>query len=772
MDKREYVTATHWGRFRVVVADGVVTSMTPIGDAEPSTIGYSRSFDQFRARVLHPMVRTGYLADRDGSRALRGADTFTPVSWDLALDLVAEELARARDTAGPSAIYGGSYGWASAGRFHHAQSQVHRFLNLAGGYTASSDNYSFAAMARIVPHVLGLSADRHQLGFPTWADIAEHVDLVVAFGGLADKNSQVNPGGVAAHRNRAGRAACRAAGVRFVNVSPSRRDLDEPDAEWFALRPNTDTALMLGLAGEIIRSGRHDEPFLRGACAGFDRLKSYLDGADDGVVKDARWAGRICDLAPSAVSDLARRISERRTLITVSWSIQRGDHGEQPYWAAVALAAIAGQLGHPHRGVALGFGTHHGPGNRQRKLPIAALPQRVAELPPMPSIPVSRITDMLLDPGGEVDFDGKRITYPRIELIYWCGGNPFHHHQDLNRLADAWRRPRTVVVHEAFWTATARHADIVLPATIYLERADFAIGRFESVLSAMQPALAPAGAARDDYAIFAGIARRLGFEEAFTEGRTAPQWVRHLYERSRQSLADVGLSIPGFDEFWAAGEARIPLGDEAVPEHPLTLLRQDPERHPLPTPSGKVELYSETIAAFGYADCPGHPAWLAPREWLGSPISARHPLHLLSPQPSTRLHSQYDHADHSVAAKVAGREPVLINPDDAHARGIRDGDVVRLFNDRGQCLAGARLSADVRPGVVVLATGAWYDPVTPGGLDLHGNPNVLTLDKGTSQLAQGPSSGTALVEVEKYAHTAPPVRAFLPPVTDQSAVDR
>jgi biotin/methionine sulfoxide reductase len=521
---------------------------------------------------------------------------------------------------------------------------------------------------------------------------------------------------------------------------------------------------MLSLALETISAGSHDAPFLARACTGFEQFRAYLAGETDGVIKDADWAAEICDVSPREIRALAQRIWTHRTLITVSWSIQRGDHGEQPYWAAVALAAVTGQLGHPHRGVALGFGTHHSTGNRQRRLPIAALPQRVADVPRTPSIPVARVTDMLLNPGQSVDFDGTRVTYPHIEVVYWCGGNPFHHQQDLNRLAAAWRRPRTVVVHESFWTATARHADIVLPATTFLERSDFAIGRFEAHLAAMQPALVPPGEARDDYDIFTGIARLLGVGEAFTEGRTAEEWVRHLYEVTRRSLADGGMSIPEFEEFWRAGEAEIAIPERPEPDNPLTLLRNDPDHNPLPTPTGRVELYSRTIESFGYADCPAHPSWLEPEEWLGSGKAQRYPLHLLSPQPKNRLHSQYDHADHSDAGKVAGREPVLINPSDAAVRDIANGEVVRLFNDRGQCLAGAVVTTDVRPGVVVLATGAWYDPVTPGGLDRHGNPNVLTLDKGTSRLAQAPSSGTVLVGLERYAGPAPAVQAFVPPV--------
>ncbi|MFD2395751.1 molybdopterin dinucleotide binding domain-containing protein [Prauserella oleivorans] len=222
------------------------------------------------------------------------------------------------------------------------------------------------------------------------------------------------------------------------------------------------------------------------------------------------------------------------------------------------------------------------------------------------------------------------------------------------------------------------------------------------------------------------------------------------------------MDIPGFETFWREGSVELPPRPMNPDGGAFDLLRADPERHPLATPSGKVELFSSTVHGFGYPDCPGLPTWLEPAEWLGSPLAGRFPLHLVSNQPRTRLHSQYDGGDYSQAAKIAGREPLLMHPRDAHARGVRDGDVVRVFNDRGACLAGVRLSESVRPGVVVLATGAWYDPA-PDGLDRHGNPNVLTRDAGTSRLAQGPSSGTTLVEVVPEEGEPPRVQAFDPP---------
>jgi hypothetical protein len=169
--------------------------------------------------------------------------------------------------------------------------------------------------------------------------------------------------------------------------------------------------------------------------------------------------------------------------------------------------------------------------------------------------------------------------------------------------------------------------------------------------------------------------------------------------------------------------------------------RADPEANPLKTPSGKIELFSEKIARFGYDDCPGHAAWLECDEWLGSPRAQRFPLALVA-NTATRLHGQLDLGAYSQASKVNGREPVRIHPSDA-ARGIADGDVVRLWNDRGSCLAGAVLD-DVRLSVVQLRPAPGSTPTTRGrARDVRArNPNLLTRDVGTSRLAQGCSAST------------------------------
>ena len=219
------------------------------------------------------------------------------------------------------------------------------------------------------------------------------------------------------------------------------------------------------------------------------------------------------------------------------------------------------------------------------------------------------------------------------------------------------------------------------------------------------------------------------------------------------------MAVPAFEEFWTAGEARLPVKSD---DHTLfDRFVADPVGRRLNTPSGRIELFSAEIDGFGYDDCPGHPAWLEPQEWLGGPRAERFPLHLIANQPSGRLHGQLDDGRASQATKVAGREPVRVHPVDAAARGIADGDIVRVFNDRGACLAGAVVSDDVRQSVVQLSTGAWFDP--QDGMCVHGNPNVLTRDRGTSRLAQGSTGQHCLVEIERYDADPPPVLAHQPP---------
>lgn len=764
-----YPSASHWGAFSVRVEQGrAVEVLAHRDDPDPSPLlGNIAGAAHHRSRVAGPAIRRGWLESGPGPTSARGREPFVEVEWDEALDRVAAEVDRVRREHGNEAIFGGSYGWSSAGRFHHAQSQVHRFLNSVGGYTRSVGNYSHGASLVLLPHVLGDVEPVLRTG-SSWPSLVEHTELLVAFGGVPIKNAAVSPGGFTIHTARASFEAALRRGMCVASISPQRDDVTgAPDESWYPIIPGTDTAMMLGLAHTLVVNGLVDRQFVQRYCVGYEALETYLLGGVDGVTKDAAWASAICDVPADRIRALAGQMASSRTMLTVTWSLQRTEHGEQPVWAAIALAAMLGQIGLPGCGFGHGYGSMADLGSTAPLMTRPTLPQGRNSVSAF--IPVARIADMLLAPGEAFEFNGGAYTYPDIRLLYWAGGNPFHHHQDLNRLRTAIGRPETVVVHEPYWTASARHADIVLPATIPLERNDIGGGRRDSHLIAMHRALAPYGQARDDFEILRGLADRLGVAQVFDEGRSEWQWLEHLYEQWRTKLGTVGAGLPPFDEFWVKGDVALP-----PPDYDGTLLaefRADPVASPLRTPSGRIELYSATIAEFGYADCPAHPAWLEPAEWLGAPLARRFPLHLISNQPATRLHSQLDVGAVSAASKIHDREPIRLHPADAAARGIANGDVVRVFNDRGACLAGARVSTHLRRGVVQLATGAWFDPADHSGGDTagdtprvglcrHGNPNVLTADRGTSRLAQASTGQHCLVEVERYTGPVPDMRAF------------
>lgn len=750
MQNRDLLTSTHWGTYRVDVEDGRVTALRGFEqDPDPSPIGPGIvDVLEGPARIMAPIVRKSWLEGGPGTETgKRGSDDFVEVSWDDANRLVARELDRVRRSHGNRAIYAGSYGWASAGRFHHAQSQLKRFLNCIGGFTSSKNTYSFAAAEVLVPHILGTFRG-HLDETTSWVSIASDCELFVAFGGVPLKNGQISQGGTGAHVQKDGLLAAHDAGVQFVNVSPLRSDLlDHVAADWLAVRPNTDVALMLGLAHVLITEELHDRAFLDLYTVGFDRFAAYLLGDTDGIPKSPEWAADICQIPADTIHGLALRMARSRTMISTAWALTRQDHGEQPFWAAIALAAMLGQIGLPGTGLGFGYSAVNNSGLDRTPVSYASFPQGQNSIEDF--IPVARLTEMLENPGGQFDYDGKSYEYPDIRLVWWAGGNPFHHHQDLNRLRRAWARPDTIIVNEWCWNPLAQHADIVLPCTTPLERADLALTPKDPYQVVMDQAIAPVGLARDDHDILRGIAAEVGVEEAFTEGRSAEEWQRWIWDISRQQAAEQGVELPDWKTFQRDGWTKVP-----VPTNPTIMMqafRDDPEANPLSTPSGKIEIYSETIADFGYDDCPGHPAWMEPTEWLGR-ADPDH-LHMISNQPRNKLHSQLDHGAVSQANRPKGVEPMTMHPRDAAGRGLIEGQIVKIHNTRGACLAELRISDMIRPGVIQIATGAWL--YSDGDLCCRGNPNVLTRDKGTSRLAQGPVAHSCLVKVESIAGKVP-----------------
>jgi biotin/methionine sulfoxide reductase len=769
-------TSAHWGSYYAEVNNNKLIAMHPYEkDKNPSSIanGIIDAIDD-ELRIKVPHIRKGYLKEirkekldsknyitGKRSREKRGSDKFVPITWEEAFEITAFELKRIKSDHGNKAFFAGSYGWGSSGRFHHPQSQLHRFFNSYGGYTKSVNTYSYAASETIMPHVIGLSYRQFLDTHTDWNNIRDNSEVILMFGGLPLKNSQVNSGGVGKHTTKEYLLSCKKKGIQFINISPMEMEADIiTNSDWIQIRPGTDTALMLAIAFILETESLADKAFLNKYCTGYEIFVKYLKGTSDGKAKTPYWASKITGIPSNKIYDLAKKIVNNRTMITGAWALQRQQYGEQPHWMISVLACMLGQIGLPGGGFGLGYSAENGIGNPVEHHKWPALDQ--FKNPVSTFIPVARTSDMLLNPGDIFSYNGKDIMYPDIKLVYWAGGNPFHHQMDLKKLTKAFKKPDTVIVNEIWWNSLARHADIILPTSTSLERNDISIKHWDQTISPMHKAIDPIGDSKSDYDIFSGIASKLNIEKKFTEGRNEDEWLRYLWNQARDSASKANFNLPEFDKFWKGGfqEVLSPKKQTILMED----FRKDPIKNPLPTPSGKIEIFSQTISDFNYKDCPGHPVWLEQDEWLGSVLTKDYPLQLISGQPANKLHSQLDNGSESLKDKIQGREPIKINPKDALFRDLKNGDIVEVYNKRGKCLAGVIISNEVMKGVVFLPVGAWYDPIEDGSFCVHGNPNVLTKDKGTSSLSQGPSAHSTLVEVKKYLLDLPPINIFTKPI--------
>ncbi|NVO15095.1 MAG: trimethylamine-N-oxide reductase TorA [Rhodoplanes sp.] len=762
------LTATHWGVMRAVVENGRFVKalpfekdphpVLPMIEATPSLV-YSPS------RVQYPMVRKGFLEKGHKSdTAERGTGAFVRVSWDQALDLVARELKRVKAEFGPASFFVGDLGWKSSGRMQNPRAALAALMNLHGGYSAPLGDYSTGAAQAILPRVLG----NMEVYAPqsAWPGMVQAAEMLVVWG--ADPMVTLNIGySPPDHQGFQAFEAFKKKGTPTVVIDPKKTETASYlNAQWVAPRPGSDTAIALALAHTVYSEKLHDEKFLKDYTVGFDKFVPYLTGASDGQPKDAAWAAKIAGIEPDTIRDLARQMAKKRTFIVAGWSIQRTENGEQTYWALVTLAAMLGQIGLPGGGISFGY---HYSSSCAPQATAGGLTALTAGKPPEkmpPRIPCARLADMLLNPGQELDFNGRKLTYPDIRMILWGGGNPLSHHQDRNKLIAAWRKPEVIVIQEPFWTTTARFADIVLPATTPFERNDIEWGGEYSrqYIVPMHKVIEPVGEARNDYEISAALAEKLGYGAEFGR-KDDMELIRSYYTAAVVDAKKKGVDMPDFDTFWKSGDAvEFPVSDKAKSWVRHGAFRDDPAVEPLGTPSGKIEIFSTAIEKMGYEGLPGHAVWIAPKEWLGTTAAtAKWPLHMISPHPKYRLHSQMDNSDIRKISTVQGREPIEIARADAERRGIKDGDVVRVFNARGQSLAGARVVDDLLPGVVRFCEGSWYDPMEPGKLgtlDKYGSANQLTQDVPSSKLGQACAAHTALVEIERFTGPLPAVTAF------------
>ena len=310
-------TSFHWGSYYAEIEDEKLVGIRPYeNDRDPSNIanGIINSVDdELRIRVPH--VRKGYLREirkelanskmsltGKRSREKRGSDTFVPITWEEASDIVAFELNRVKKKYKNKAFFAGSYGWGSAGRFHHAQSQLHRFFNCYGGYTKSVNTYSYAASETIMPHVIGMSYRQFLDTHTDWNNIKDNSELIVMFGGLPLKNAQVTSGGVGKHTTKEYIKKCVQNGIEFINISPMEMEADIiSKAEWIKIRPGTDTALMLSIAFILETESLADRDFLNKYCVGYHKFLQYLKGISDGKAKTPFWASKITGIPSNTI---------------------------------------------------------------------------------------------------------------------------------------------------------------------------------------------------------------------------------------------------------------------------------------------------------------------------------------------------------------------------------------------------------------------------------------------------------------------------------------
>ncbi|BBQ81759.1 TPA: molybdopterin guanine dinucleotide-containing S/N-oxide reductase [Kluyvera ascorbata] len=764
------LTAAHWGPI-LVDTDGeqVLASRGALQTSFTNSLqSVVRDQVHSKTRVRYPMVRKGFLASPESPQGIRGQDEFVRVSWDDALALIDRQHRRIRESYGPASIFAGSYGWRSNGVLHKAATLLQRYMSLAGGYTGHLGDYSTGAAQAIMPHVVGGNEVYQQQ--TSWPMVLEHTDVVVLWS-ANPMNTLKIAWNASDEQGLPYFEQLRHSGKRLICIDPMRSETVAffgESMEWIAPHMGTDVALMLGIAHTLLTNNWHDAEFLSRCTTGFPTFADYLLGQKDGEAKSAEWAAAICGVSADKIRELADIFHKNTTMLMSGWGMQRQQFGEQKHWMLVTLAAMLGQIGTPGGGFGLSYHFANG-GNPTRRAAVLASMQGTVKggVDAVDKIPVARIVEALENPGAPYQHNGMDRHFPDIRFVWWAGGANFTHHQDTNRLIRAWQKPELVVISECNWTAAARHADIVLPATTSFERNDLTMtGDYSNQhLVPMKRVVAPRDEARDDFEVFAELSERWesGGRARFTEGKNDLQWLETFYNIAGQRGAPMGVTLPSFERFWQDNELiEMPENAQNAAFVRFSDFRADPLANPLKTPSGKIEIYSERIASFQYSDCPPHPMWLAPDEWHGNAQPGQ--LQLLSAHPAHRLHSQLNHTSLRERYAVAGREPITLHPQDAQARQIRDGDLVRVWNARGQVLAGAAVSEDIKPGVICLHEGAWPDfAPEAGGICKNGAVNVLTKDIPSSRLGNGCAGNTALAWIEKYDGPALTLTAFDPP---------
>ncbi len=631
-------------------------------------------------RLVRPLLRKGD----------RGSGEFEEISWEEALDIVSGKLAYYRGEFGASSIMriGGS--GSCRGALHNTAVLAQRFLGLLGGYTETTGNFSSEASDFVKPFMFGTK----YIGI----DVKTLFDseLIVLWG--------MNP-----EETRMGAETeyvlkkISEKGIPFAVVDPRKTaSVRKYGGQWFPVLPGTDSALMLAVLFITIRDSKIDYDYIEKYSTGFSSLEDYITGRVDGIAKTPRWAEGICGLSSNRIEEFADLYTGRKPATILSGlSVQRTIGGENVDRLGAVLQLASGNFGIP--GGSPGCG-------QWNKIPSVRCGKISSyDNPDIKKVPVYLWADAVLE--------GTEGGYPSdIRVLYNVGGNYIGQGSDTRKTVAAFEKAGFVVTHDYFLTPSAVYSDIVLPAATFLERSDIVFSN-SKYLFYSEKVCDPIGASKTDYEIFSMLSSRLGFYDEFTENRTETEWLDYFIDNSE---------IPDTAEFKLKGiyqssnQQYIGLSD----------FFKDPEKYPLSTPSGKIEITIGEFGRLGGTEAP---------EAVIMQVSGEYPLRLITPHEKYRIHSQFDNIPEF---RKLTDKTLWINVKDAEERGISDSDLVRITSSAGSLRAYARVTRDISPGAVSLNQGSWitfYD---------EPNPNALT-----STVPAMPSKGSrthsTAVQVER-----------------------
>ncbi|WP_202171309.1 DMSO/selenate family reductase complex A subunit [Bacillus sp. USDA818B3_A] len=678
-------------------------------------------------RLKYPMKRTGK----------RGEGKFERITWDEAIETIASEMKRIGDTYGPESRYV-NYATGQSSGIHGGRNAARKLLSLTGGFLSYRGDYSVGAGGVATPYTYGTNDSGSSF------DSLLHSKYIILWGQNPAEMIYSTP-----YREYLMQA--KKNGAKIIVIDPRYSDTAIAYAdEWIPILPTTDVAFMDAMGHCLITEKLHDQAFLDKNCIGFDEahmpdgiagkesLKSYLLGEKDGVPKTPEWAEKICRVPADKIRQIAREYAEAKPAALIQgWSAQRQAYGEQFMRAGAQLACLTGNVGK------LG-GWAAGTGSWSRTNVVRPF---TYENPVKASIPCFQWT-MAAEKGMEMTaadgLEGAERLNTNIKLIFNLAGNMLiNQHADINKtrkLLEDESKVEFIVASDLFMTPSAKYADILLPGTTFFERYDigFPWGAGDYVVFG-DKTLEPLYECRDEYDVFAGVAEKLGVKEQFTEGKTTLDWVKESITRTRK---EVDPSFPSFEELRKKGAHHFKF------DQPLIGFKEqidDITNHPFSTPSGKIELFSKALWEMSQPDeIPAIAKYISSWEGPEDPLIKKYPLQLISWHYKRRCHSTYDNQPW---LEEAYKQEMWMNPRDAEKRGIKNGDRVQVFNDRGSLLIYVKVTPRITPGVAGIPQGAWYTP-DKNGIDQRGSVNVLTSQRPTP-LAKANPQLTNLVDVKK-----------------------